>query len=64
VQLAKHHFGTEVTAVCGTARLEFVKNLGANKVLDYTKEDYKQFAETYDIILDILGKGTFSQYKQ
>ncbi|MEI6089400.1 MAG: NAD(P)-dependent alcohol dehydrogenase [bacterium] len=64
VQLAKHHFGTEVTGVCGTARLDFVKALGADKVLDYTNDDYMQFAETYDIILDILGKGTFAQYKK
>ncbi len=63
VQLARN-FGAEVTGVCGTPRLEYVKALGADHVIDYSAEDFTRSGKTYDLIIDILGKSSFSRCKK
>jgi NADPH:quinone reductase-like Zn-dependent oxidoreductase len=62
VQLAKY-YGADVTGVCSTANVEMVKSLGADQVIDYTKEDFTQTGQTYDVVFDTVAKSSFSRCK-
>ncbi len=57
LQLCKHA-GAHVTGVCGTSRVDYVRSLGADRVMDYTREDFTKGNERYDLIIDVLGKTT------
>jgi NADPH:quinone reductase-like Zn-dependent oxidoreductase len=63
VQIARY-FGAEVTGVCSTRNIELVKSLGANRVIDYTKEDFAAASDRYDLIFDAAGKSSLSECKK
>ncbi len=62
VQLARH-FGASVTAVCNTQNIELIKSLGADVVIDYSKEDFTKINQTFDIVFDAVGKSSFGRCK-
>ena len=62
VQLARY-FDADVTAVCNTKNVEIVRSLGADKVIDYTREDFTRNGQTYDVIFDAVGKQSFRRCK-
>lgn len=60
IQIAKS-FGAEVTAVDSAEKLDMLRSIGADYVIDYTKEDFTRSGETYDVIIDVIGKSSFSR---
>jgi NADPH:quinone reductase-like Zn-dependent oxidoreductase len=64
VQLASRHFGVEVTGVCSGTNLKLVKSLEASRVIAYTRDDFTQISETYDVVFDAVGKLTPAQGKK
>lgn len=63
LQLAKH-YGATVTAVCDTKSIEIVKSLGADRVIDYTKDDFTRDGQQYDVVIDAVGKSSFFRCKK
>lgn len=63
VQICKH-MGATVVAVCGTKDLELIKSLGADKVIDYQTEDFTKLQDTFDVIIDAVGKSTYGACKK
>lgn len=60
VQLARH-FGAEVTGVDSAEKLDMLRSIGAQHVIDYTREDYTKYGESYDLIIDVVGKGSVAR---
>ncbi len=63
VQIAKY-YGAEVTAVCSTGKMDMVRSIGADHVIDYTQEDFTKIGQLYDLIIGVNGSHPFSDYKR
>lgn len=63
VQIAKS-FGAEVTGVCSTRNVDILRSIGADHIIDYTKEDFNQHQERYDLVLGVNGSNSISAYKR
>jgi NADPH:quinone reductase-like Zn-dependent oxidoreductase len=63
VQIAKS-FGAEVTGVCSTRNVDLVRSIGADEVIDYTKEDFSQTEPRYDVMLDLIGSRSLSDCRR
>jgi len=64
VQLAKHRFGADVTGVCRGSKMDYVKSLGADQVIDYTQDDFTKNGQVYDVVFDTVGKTSVSRTKK
>ncbi len=64
VQIARNHYGAEVTGVCSTANMDLVRSLGASQVIDYTREEFSQRGDVYDLVFDAVGRADPEQCKR
>jgi NADPH:quinone reductase-like Zn-dependent oxidoreductase len=64
VQLAKHYFKADVTGVCSAAKMDYVRSLGADQVIDYTQEDFTKNSKVYDVVFDTVGKTSVLRTKR
>lgn len=63
LQICKHHHAAEVTGVRGTARMAMVRALGADHVIDYREQDFTRLGERWNLVIDVLGKSSYSQVR-
>ncbi len=64
VQLARHYLKANVTGVCSTAKMDYVRSLGADQVIDYTQDDFTKNGKRYDVVFDTMGKTSVSRTRK